>query len=176
MAKVEDFSQHILEGARYHTEDLDLSEVGQFGEHIDPYALPSQPLADNLVQLYFTTMHQVYPVFLEPSFWAQYNLFRQNLRLPEFSIAWLTMLNTIFAIGAVYAHYTQSEWRGRANDHVTYFMRARSLNAEPIGLINVPKLEQVQVTALTLQYLLASSQINRYVNPLVCCQRTIDIY
>lgn len=161
LGKINELADTVIEGARYHVDDLDLSETGRFGEHVNPYDLPPKEVADNLVQSYFATIHRLFPVVTESVFLQQYEQFWENMKPPQADIAWLSMLNTIFAMGAVYAHYLQAPWKGSSGDHITYFMRARTLNSEPLGMISVPKLEHVQATALSLQYLLATFQVNR---------------
>lgn len=136
---------------------MDLSSFGSYGEHAGQYRVPPKLIADALVYAYFTTMHPLFPIVLGPVFMAQYELFYQSSQPPPDSNLFLAILNLIFALGAVYGHYTHNDW----GDHLEYFVRSRLLSMEPLSMLHQPTLENIQVASLCGMYLVASHQINR---------------
>ncbi|KAI9754449.1 MAG: hypothetical protein M4579_004717 [Chaenotheca gracillima] len=152
----------LMDVATYHIIDLDLSEAGEHGQNVDPLAFPSREIADALVESYFTTVHPQFPIVMAPVFMVQYQSYWQtSWASSRSSNTWIAMLNLVFALGAIYGHSIRASWAGPELDHIQYFMRARILSLEPLGVLELPKMEKVQLTALTGMYLIASYQINR---------------
>jgi Fungal specific transcription factor domain len=159
-----DLDKLLFEGASYYLDDLDFSEFGDFGEFVDHTALPARSMADDLLEYYFATIHQLYPLVLKTVFMKQYLTFWQTSALPDKSITWLAMLNMMFAIGTMCMQAEQAQIGPRDNEHLVFFARARVLQPAPTKLLAIPTVEHVQILGLTATYLVASNQINRYVN------------
>ncbi|KAI9751849.1 MAG: hypothetical protein M4579_005872 [Chaenotheca gracillima] len=155
--------QLLLQAATYHLNHLDLHELGPFGQQVDAFQVPPRQTADVLVDAFFTTVYPLFPVLSRPLFQRQYHLFWQTLisGSPGLTVAWRAQLNLIFAIGAAYGQTTQVPGTGDEPDHLQYFIRARLLSLQPLGFIELPDLEHVQLAALTGMYLIATCQINR---------------
>jgi len=98
---------------------------------------------------------------LGPVFMHEYETFWQTSETPPDSKMWLAILNLIFALGAVQGHLMQANLVESDQDHMLYFLRARLLNLEPLNMIHVPAVENVQLALLFGLYLLASCQVNR---------------
>jgi hypothetical protein len=152
----------MILGATYHMDDLDLSLVSEHGQSkLDAYLLPPKPLADQLVQAYFMTLHPLIPIISRREFMHHYNLLYQPVG--DFSLPnkHLSVINLVFAIGQRYYESLGNviEWQ-----HLTFFMRARVLGALDGGaLFKVPTLFDVQTLGLTGLYLLCSKHTNRYI-------------
>ncbi|KAL1860872.1 hypothetical protein Plec18170_001386 [Paecilomyces lecythidis] len=156
----EEFNRLLLEGCNYFLSYLDLSEFGAFGEKVDAFELPPRETADGLVDIYFSTVHPVFPILSKSGFMTQYESYWQALHPPGNSILWIATLNLVFAVGALYATLTKSAGGG-AMDHVLYFIRSRILSQEPTAMLDLPTMAHVQHTTLCGMYFLASYQINR---------------
>jgi Fungal specific transcription factor domain len=149
-----------ITSANYHLDDLDISVPGP----VDVYWVPPRRQADRLFEDYLTTVHPFFPIINRSLFNSQYMTYFNNNARP--GPKWLAILNMIFAITAKHAHLIQAPWRGEdEQDHLTYFTRARILSMNGDVLFSHPDLQQVQVEGLIAFYLLASDQINRYVEP-----------
>lgn len=159
----EEFNRLLLEGCNYFLSYLDLSEFGAFGEKVDAFELPPRETADGLVDIYFSTVHPVFPILSKSGFMTQYESYWQALHPPGNSILWIATLNLVFAVGALYATLTKSAGGG-AMDHVLYFIRSRILSQEPTAMLDLPTMAHVQHTTLCGMYFLASYQINRYLH------------
>jgi len=157
----DEFNRLFLEAATYHASELDLTEFGEFAQLVDPLGLPERATADALVQSYFTTIHPLFPIILGPPFMRQYDLFWQSSLSPPNTYLWRAIMNMIFALGAIYAHAVQVPHADGDREHLLYFLRARVLSTDPVGMIQLPSLEQIQLASLSGMYLVASSQVNR---------------
>lgn len=141
----------------YHLDDIDLTiPIG-----LDPFALPPRYIADTLLDAYFITLHQIFPIIHKPSFIEQYEKIYQFAQPPQSSSTkWLASFNLVLGIGKRYTEVT-----GILTDNVsniTYLMRARVLGALDGGVIfDVATLPDVQNLGLTGMFLLASKQTNR---------------
>lgn len=156
----------LRQGSTYHLNDLDLSAFGAFFENVEQLGMPpSKDLADTLLERFFSTINQVYPVVLEGPFLQQYDAFSQSSILPDGNFTWLAMLNMMFAIGSLSLHSSDPSSELKDRDHLVYFVRARLLHPDPAHIMALPNLEHVQFTLLTGLYLMASNQVNRYACP-----------
>ena len=146
-----------ISSASYHLDNLDY--LGLVAS--DPSVLPPKELADKLLHFYFKSADSSFPIIRKTLFTVQYqSLFSESP--PKPGEKWLTILNLIFAIGALYCEHAQPDSRGSAvGDHRLFFSRARSLSAGDNILYENPDLQQVQIEALISFYFLGSSQINR---------------
>lgn len=148
-----------LETPIYHMDNVDLSVVG---DQIDPFALPEKFVGDVFIKAYFDTVHPTFPIVLKQLFMVQYESFYKFPFTPDSSKRWLAILNAIFAIGAVYAQMTKSDWHMNKRAHAHYFARARVLALDGGVVYEVADSQQVQVAGLMAFYLLATNQTNRY--------------
>lgn len=150
--------EYQFETPAYHLDDISLTVAGA---HIDPFLLPDKLVADELFNVFFTTIHPTFPILQQQVFKLQYDNFFRMWFPPNNSKRWLSMLNLIFAIGSFYGKLVNAEWKGGDTDHLKYFGRARILSLDEGGLFEIADIQQVQVVALTGIYLLATNQTNR---------------
>lgn len=151
----------------YHLDDFSISMPGT----VDPYELPHSELAENLFNIYMTSVHPSFPILGKTTFSSQFGkVFNApgGPRSVNPGPKWLAIVNLIFAIAAKYSHLIQAEWRGDERDHLLYFTRARIFSMNEETLFNHPDLQQVQVSGLTAFYLVGISQINRFASALFC--------
>lgn len=154
---------------------LDLSigdrETQNRSRQVDTFSLPPRPVAGRLVDLYFTTVHPLFPIICKSHFIMQFNEYYGSLENSLEPVAhqnsrkWLTILNLVFAIAE---KYLQPEVgvnaRGQGGD-TDYFARSRILGALDGGSVfQIPDLGKIQALGLTGMYLLASIQTNRFVS------------
>lgn len=123
--------------------------------------LPPRSIADYLVHIYFTTIHSSFPILCQSQFMTDYRIYWQTRSAPNGSIFWISILNIVFAIGALYAHYIQSPYRGLDTDHFVYLLRSRELSQNLMHMLDLPTIECIQLLAVSGVYFIASYQINR---------------
>jgi hypothetical protein len=140
----------------YHLDDLTVSVTGT----VDPYVLPTRAMADELFNVYLSTVHPSFPIIGKSTFSSQYERFFSK---PEVKPGdkWLGILNMIFAISVTYSYLARTEWQGHERDHLIYFSRARILSMNGDTMFSHPDLQQVQISGLISFYLLATNQVNR---------------
>ena len=140
-------------------EDMDSSVVG---DQLDPFGLPIKSTADALLNTYFKTIHPAFPILDEVSFLRDYELhFASTENDPTKSGISMALLQTVFAIGAVHAHVTNSNYAGDDRDHLLYFARSRVLGTHTGLLSEQISMGQVQLMGLAAVYLIATDQTNR---------------
>ncbi|KAG0635154.1 hypothetical protein HOY80DRAFT_1012039 [Tuber brumale] len=145
-------------GWTYHLDDIDISFSGK---QIDAYALPPKDLANSLVNVYFETVHPLFPIIYKGLFKNQFELLYQTRDPARVARKWLAIMNLVFAIGARHLSLV-GENKADIWHHVTFFLRARLLGALDGGLVfEIATLQNVQAMGLTGMYLLASKQTNR---------------
>ena len=147
--------------SNYTTQLDDLNQANQVVDAENAFALPPRQVADALMNVYFTTVHQTFPILSQPAFTSQYNKYMLDLVLPENSKPWLAILNIIFAIGTVYSQLTQATWRGDVKDHLQYLRRAQALFLNSDILFSLPSTVNAQALAVTGIYFISTNQINR---------------
>ncbi|KAL1845826.1 hypothetical protein Plec18170_009532 [Paecilomyces lecythidis] len=140
----------------YFLDDIELSVAGD----IDPYQLPSQAVADKLLNSYFNVVHPSFPIVGKVTFMHQYRLFYSKPSVRPGN-KWLAILNLIFALAAKYTTLIEDTWRGPDSDHFVYFTRACQLSINKAPLLAHPDLQQVQVEGLMSFYFLTIGQVNR---------------
>ncbi|CUS07415.1 unnamed protein product [Tuber aestivum] len=146
-------------GWTYHLDDIDISFSDK---QIDAYALPPKDLADSLVNIYFETVHPLFPIIYKGLFKHQFEVLYQTRDPAKVARKWLAIMNLVFAIGARHLSMI-GEDEADVWQHVTFFLRARLLGALDGGLVfEIATLQNVQAMGLTGMYLLASKQTNRY--------------
>lgn len=142
-----------------YPEDMDMSAIGN---QIDPYGLPVKSAADALVETYFATVHPSFPIIDQAFFSHQFEEYFTMSESETFKDrTFITTLQIVFAIGAVYAHRTGADWAGDDRDHLLYFARARVLGTEMGILSDRVYHGQVQVFGLSGMYFMVTNQINR---------------
>jgi len=152
----------LYETTSYHVNDLDFGEFGEFGEMVNPFHVPHRATEDVFVKAYFSTIHRFFPAVSGPLFLSQYETFWQTSQPPPETDHWLAILNLIFALGSLHTRSVEPNWVDNADrDHVLYFVRARLLTPEPLGMVDLPTIETIQVASLNGMYLIATCQLNR---------------
>ena len=143
----------------FFAEDNDRSMIG---DQIDAFGLPIKSTADYLVDSYFKTVHLCLPVLDRAYFLKQYKLLSSTWYAETFGDRmFITMLQLVFAIGAVHSHLSGSESILDDRDHLLYSARARMLAVE-CGILNdVTHISQVQVFSLAAMYSLVSDRLDR---------------
>lgn len=152
----------LLDARNYQVNDLGFSEFGDFGEMVNPFHVPPRAVADAYIKSYFSTIHPFFPILLGPVFLDQYQSFWQTAQSPTGTHLWLTIMNLVFALGALHSHLVDPQWVDSSDrTHVLYFVRAKLLAPEPLSAIDIPTIERVQVASLNGMYLVATCQFNR---------------
>jgi hypothetical protein len=157
------FNRLLLQECAYFLNDLDLSEFSVFGDDIDPLQLPPKETADSLIEAYFSTLHPVFPILSQKEFMIQYHSYYQMTHAPNNSFLWIAILNVVFALGAIHAHYLQAAFRGPENDHIIYSTRSQMLSQELGQMPDQPTMEQVQLITIRGMYYITTCRINRNV-------------
>ena len=145
-----------ISDSTYHCDDLSISITDL---QVKKYDLPTEPIADLLLQCYFDTVHPAFPIIGKTSFISEYKNHFANLIAS--SDDWLAILNLLLAIGAKYAHLIRAEWKGVGRNHLIYFTRARLLGFNGDSILGHAELQRVQISGLMAFYLMSINQINR---------------
>ena len=127
----------------------------------DPFGLPHRFVADRLVDAYFKFRHPLNAYLHENSFRTRYNRLWLSEDLggeeaTEGNLAWLGLVNLVFAFGSEYAHVTSRS--AAAVDRARFFKRAKTLVFS--GLLQAGSIELVQALLLMGQYLHGSLELN----------------
>ena len=139
--------------------DMDSSVIGN---QLDPFSLPLKSTADALVKAFFRTVHPSFPILDEARFLQQYEQISTSVATDSIkTVGFVSILQIVFAIGAVYAHVTGCDWVGDHRDHLLYFARARVLGSFSGLLSDSVSIGQVQVLGLASIYLTVTDQTNR---------------
>jgi hypothetical protein len=157
------FNRLLLQECAYFSSDLDFSEFSVFDDDIDPLQLPPKETAHCLIEAYFSTIHSTFPILSQKEFMIQYHSYYQTTHAPNNSFLWIAILNMVFALGAIHAHYVQAPYRGPENDHIIYSARSRMLSQELGQMPDLPTMEHVQLTTISGMYYVTISRINRKV-------------
>ncbi|KAJ6100708.1 hypothetical protein N7499_000338 [Penicillium canescens] len=121
---------------------------------------PSQGIADQLVNNYFSVIHESFPFLGKSLFLSQCRAFYSNANLRP-GRRWMAVLNMVFAIAARHSCLASCQTHHDHDDHAVYFSRAWQLNTHDVASLSHPNLQQVQVEALASFYLLSIGQVNR---------------
>ncbi|KAE8166391.1 fungal-specific transcription factor domain-containing protein [Aspergillus tamarii] len=152
----ESWDRQSVASVSFFLDDLDIPVI----DNVDPMQRPSQMLADQLVDTYFSIIHPFFPIIGKAIFLRQYKSFYSTPFVRP-GKRWLAILNLIFGIAARYCHQLQSDARDTPDDGPLYFSRAWKLSMSDVALLDHPNLQQVQVEGLTSFYLLSVGQVNR---------------
>jgi hypothetical protein len=128
----------------------------------DAFSLPPKDIADPLVNAFFSTIHDTFPIVFRPHFLKEYEACMTSQQLPHPPRAWLASLNVVFAIGEFYLQLTNAAGQGKERHYLAYLANAQTLFFSNV-LFRNPDQRQVQALGLLGIYLLATKQINRYV-------------
>jgi hypothetical protein len=146
--------------ASYHTEDADLEVVDM--SNVNPYEWPDSKLTDTFLRAYFDHVHTVFPILDKANFMVNYNGFRRGSQDITYSERiWLAKLNGVFAIMAIHAHLTKSEYQGHYNDHLVYCARAKMLCLDEGVLYQDPRVSTTRALGLLSLYFIAAGRLNR---------------
>lgn len=98
---------------------------------VDPHELPPFETAERLFKCYMQTVQSSFPILSQKTFTKQfyhyYNSLARGAPIP-LPPKWQSMLNQVFAIGAVYSHLTEADWSEDERDHLIYHNRAWALS------------------------------------------------
>lgn len=157
---VDELNGSLLQECTYFSSGFDFGQFAELVQSIDAFLVPPRPTADLLVHAYFATVHPLFPILSKREFMIDYNAYFQNREPSTENCLWLATLNAVFALGALYAYYTESPMNS-LESHVIYWIRSKKLGEEPIHALRTPTMEHVQFAGITAMYLVASCQINR---------------
>ena len=147
--------------ASYHTEEGDLEDVDT--SNVNPYDWPEVKLADALVQSYFAHVHDPFPILDKSNFMKTYRDFRRGSSdISKQEAIWLGTLNCVFAIAAVHAHLTRSEFEGHHFDHLIYSARAKRLCMDEGLLYQNARVSLARCAGLLTLYYITTGRLNRY--------------
>jgi hypothetical protein len=152
----ESWDRQSLASVNFFLDDSDIPVI----DNVDPMQRPSQTLADQLVDNYFSIIHPFFPIIGKVIFLRQYKSFYSTPFVRP-GKRWLAVLNLIFAISTRYCHQLQPNSKDTPDDGPLYFSRAWKLSMSDVALLDHPNLQQVQVEGLTSFYLLSVGQVNR---------------
>ena len=91
---------------------------------VNPYILPPKPHVLQLLQLYFSRCHKLFPYIDERTFYEEYNTAELN-GFQQIRRSWLALLNVLFAM-ALQLDGPVAEDRFKTAD--TFYQRARLLH------------------------------------------------
>jgi hypothetical protein len=129
-------------------------------EDVDLWGRPPQHIADQLVEVYFQTVHPAFPVIEKSMFLRQCQSLYTNRNMQP-GKRWLAILNLIIAISARHSLLMGNRSMEEYGEHRVYFSRSWWLSRGGDTLFDNPNLQQVQIEALTGFYLLSVGQVNR---------------
>lgn len=104
--------------------------------------LPSVEVAEEYIEIYFTTIHIAYPFIPKSTFWRIYRKLRESTSYDDVDISWLALLcefhfravsmdltktDVVFAIGAYYTSFP-AKAPSTVSLHEKYFRRAIALS------------------------------------------------
>ena len=127
---------------------------------IDPYGRPPREAADKLLDCYFFAVHPLFPILAKIPFMRQYEIYYTQPE-PQSTRLWLTILNLVFALAAIFAQLTLEPWVCEVDTPMTSFTRAWNLSFNESYLLEHPILQRVQVDGLMAFMLMALGHINR---------------
>lgn len=137
---------------------------------VDPHDLPQLDVAERLLGLYMSKVHDSFPILPRKTFEDQFRKYfaaLANGNAPRLSPKWQAILNLVFAIGAKYSHLSKASWRADARDHLIYQTRARTFGLNDTTITHHPDVPQIQSLGLLAFYWLSVGQVSRYVIPRV---------
>lgn len=150
--------EHAL--ASYHTEDEDIYVVNT--ANVNPFEWPEERVSDTLLDIYWTHVHNIFPILDKAKFLKTYREFpRGSVALSIDQIIWLAMLNSIWAISCIFAQLTWAEFQPHHDDHSIYIAKARTLGKELDVVYGDPRISMVQFLAMISLYYLTADRLNK---------------
>ncbi|CZR69699.1 related to transcriptional activator acu-15 [Phialocephala subalpina] len=147
-------SEHEIQSYDQGIEPPDVS-----GRHI---GLPPKESADSYINIYFSTIHIAYPFICKPEFMVRYEKYWKGDLEDGLNASWLSILYTIFSIGAYYHSFPRSE-NDVTHVHLRYFRQALALSG---SVLSNCTLTNVQMLLTQCFFLLATGQTDRCWNSL----------
>jgi hypothetical protein len=141
-------------------DDFELLSVDE--ESLGALDWPPLKTAVELSEAYFASLHNVFP-FVNADQYRE--IIQQYFHHPS-SAFWgerhrLSTANVIFGIGSKWVHLSSPESAYRAEDHLTYYARARALGLDHRLSFDHPTLEQIQALGVLALYLFTNNSIAR---------------
>ncbi|OJJ51879.1 hypothetical protein ASPSYDRAFT_63100 [Aspergillus sydowii CBS 593.65] len=127
---------------------------------IDPYGRPPHKIADKLLDCYFFAVHPSFPIIAKIPFMHQYEIYYTQSE-PQSTRLWLTILNLVFALAAIFAQLASKPWVCEADTPMTSFTRAWNLSFNENYVLEHPNLQRVQVDGLMAFVLMSLGHVNR---------------
>jgi hypothetical protein len=162
-----DLDLHLIRAQHlnYHMDDFELLSIDE--ESLGPLDRPPLTTAVELSEAYFDSLHNVFP-FVDADQYREIiqQYFRRPLSASWDERRWLSTANVIFGLGSKWLHLAVPESTYRAEDHLTYYARARALGLDHRLPFDHPTLEQVQALGVLALYLFINNSIARFVS---CC-------
>lgn len=119
--------------------------------------LPAKDLADEYINIYFSTINIAYPFICKPSFMELYDRYWKGESEINQNSSWLPLMYTIFAIGAYYTSFPRSE-NFELQVHLQYFKQAVSLSS---SVMTDCTLDNIHLLLALCFFLLATGQTDR---------------
>ncbi|KAH7007885.1 fungal-specific transcription factor domain-containing protein [Macrophomina phaseolina] len=141
----------------YH---LDMESVLTL-DHVDKNELPPLETAKRLLNCYLSTVQDTLPILAKSDILNQFRHFSRLQNPESIPATWRSILNMVFAIGAMFSHLTNAFWQGDERDHFVYYTRALHLGLPGDVITAHPDLQRIQVLGLISFYYLAISQVSR---------------
>ncbi|KAL3462209.1 fungal-specific transcription factor domain-containing protein [Aspergillus heterothallicus] len=140
----------------YHLDNLHIVD----SLPVEPRSLPPKPWAARLLNMFFDTADDYFPLINKALFISQFEQAFSPSADSQPTRKWLAVFNLALAIGAKYYQLGEPE-EGKDVDDRLFLSRAISLNpARSIGMEHCV-LHQVQIDLLLSIYYLVSGQVNR---------------
>ncbi|RDW64228.1 hypothetical protein BP5796_10730 [Coleophoma crateriformis] len=150
--------------ASYHTEDADIEPIDLSG--VQPLEWPEDAVANSLLEIYWTNVHDIFPILNKALFQKTYREFpRASRALSEDQRMWLAMLNSIWAISCVFARLNRQQYPGHYDDHTIYIARAKAISKESDLVYGDPRISMVQFLAMMSLYYLTTDRLNKSWSP-----------
>ena len=145
-------------------DDVELLTISE--EHIDPLQWPSLDTARTLSEVYFTSLHHIFPFIDQDHFRNVMTHFpRHAAGISWDERRWLSMANLVLGLGSKWLELAELDCRNQTEHHLMHYARARSLGLDHRILFDHPTLEQVQALGILALYLFVNNSISRSVAP-----------
>jgi hypothetical protein len=169
-----DLDLHLIHAQHlnYHMDDFELLSVDDANmAPLDVFYRPPRETAIALSDAYFNSLHTIFP-FVDADQYRE-TIQQYSHHAPSASWderRWLSTANVIFGLGSKWLHLAAPESGYLAEDHLTYYARARALGLDHRLSFDHPTLEQVQALGVLALYLFVNNSIARsVVRRLFCC-------
>jgi hypothetical protein len=152
----DDFFPDSISSVNYFLDGEELS----IDLSVQPFTIPPQDVADELLDTYFDMVHPGFPIVGKTVFLHQYRrLYSEPQSKPPKK--WLAIFNLILAIASQHLNLTCFDEADEWHDPTIYFSRGSKLGLADTPLIPHPDIQQAQIEGLAAFYLLIIGQVNR---------------